>query len=323
MPSITKTVGVVVGLAAVASALPALPKLTPKQTHIYNLAKRQNAAAAALGLADVDILQFALTLEWLEATFYQQGFALFGDDQFRALGLNDVQLADLKGIGSSELTHVGLLQSAIAQAGVQPVQPCEYNFGFTDAAGMVATAAILESVGVSAYLGAAPLVSDGGILGTAGSILTVEARHQSFIRVATGAAASPSPFDTPLGPKAIFSLAAPFITSCPAGSNLVLTAFPTLALVSPAPAAGVSALAAGTVLQFQSDAAAGATHCGFTNSAATGGTAFAPFDAAAGTCALPHNLAGTVYVTLTSAAPITGVLTDDITVAGPTVLNLS
>ncbi|XXH00473.1 hypothetical protein Hte_006818 [Hypoxylon texense] len=322
MPSIMKTAGVLAGLAAVACALPAQPKMTTRQNHIYSLAKRQNAAAAALGLADVDILQFALTLEWLEASFYQQGFAMFADDQFKALGLNDIQLADLKGIGSSEQSHVGLLQSAIAQAGVQPVQPCQYNFGFTDAAGMVATASILESVGISAYLGAAPLVSDTKILSTAASILTIEARHQSFIRIASGVAASPSPFDTPLGPKAVFSLAAPFITSCPGGSNLILTAFPTLTMTSPAPVAGVMALAEGSMLNFQSDAASGAAFCGFTNSAAPGGTAFSPFSAATG-CALPPNLAGTVYVTLTSAAPATGVLTDDITLAGPMVMNLS
>ncbi|KAI0403227.1 ferritin-like domain-containing protein [Xylaria palmicola] len=322
MPSIIKTTGVLAGLAAVASALPSQPKLSTRQNSIYHLAKRQNAAAQALGLQDVDILQFALTLEWLEASFYQQGFAQFPDDQFTALGLTATQLADLKGIGTSEQAHVGLLQSAIAQAGVQPVQPCTYNFGFTDAAGMVATAAVLESVGVSAYLGAAPLVSDGGILSTAASIVTVEARHQSFIRGASGVAVSPSPLDTPLGPKAVFSLAAPFIASCPSGSNLALTAFPALAMTEPAPVAGVMSLVAGTNIKVQSDAASGASFCGFTNSAAPGGTAFTAFDATNG-CALPPNLAGLVYVTLTSDAPATGVLTDEITLAGPMVMQLS
>lgn len=242
-----------------------------------------------------------------------------------ALGLTEQQLVDLKGIGTSEFTHVSVLQSSIAQAGVQPVQPCTYNFGLTDAAGMVATAAILESVGVSAYLGAAPLVSDSSILSTAGSILTIEARHQSFIRVASAVAASPSPFDTPLGPKAVFSLAAPFIESCPEGSNLVLTAFPTLKLTEPADfnAAGVNALAVGTVMKFESsEATAGAKFCGFTNSAAPGGTAFVPFTEAEG-CALPQNLAGVVYLSLTSEEGAAGVITDDITVAGPLVVQLS
>lgn len=57
MPSIIKTTGVLAGLIAAVSALPAQPKLSTRQNSIYELAKRQNAAAAALGLADVDILQ--------------------------------------------------------------------------------------------------------------------------------------------------------------------------------------------------------------------------------------------------------------------------
>lgn len=320
MPSFSKIAGLVAGFAAIASAAPSVPKLTSGQTKMYEMAKRQNAGATALGISDVDILQFALTLEWLENEFYRQGFAKFGDDQFRALGLNDVQLKDLKGIGKSEETHVVTLTSAIAAANVKPVQPCTYNFGFTDAKGMVATAAVLESVGVSAYLGAATLVFDPKILAVAGSILTVEARHQTFIRAASGIVASPSPFDTPLGPKAIFSLAAPFIQSCPEGSNLILQAFPTLALSSPQ-AADVSTLQAGSMLNFQSSAT-GATHCGFTNSGAAGGTAFTPFTAGTG-CALPPNLSGLVYVSLTNSAPKTGVITDAITLAGPTVLQLS
>ena len=57
MPSI-KTIGAVVaGLAALATAMPAVPKLTRNQMKIHQSMKRQNAAAAAAGLTDVDILQ--------------------------------------------------------------------------------------------------------------------------------------------------------------------------------------------------------------------------------------------------------------------------
>ena len=199
------------------------------------------------------------------------------------------------------------------------MQPCTYNFGFTDAAGMVATAGVLENVGVSAYLGAAALVSDGSILTTAGSILTVEARHQTFVRAASKAVPVPQAFDTPLSPKQVFSLAAPFIQSCPEGSNLILTAFPTLTM-----AAGQSAqaVAAGATVQLQSDAAAGATHCAFTTGGIPGGTAFSPFDAQNG-CVVPQGLAGVTYVNLASAGPLNGVLTDDIIVAGPMVMQVS
>jgi hypothetical protein len=184
---------------------------------------------------------------------------------------------------------------------------------------MVATAAVLENVGVSAYLGAAALVSSGSILTTAGSILTIEARHQTFIRAASKSIAVPQAFDTPLSPKQVFSLAAPFIQSCPDGSNLILTAFPTLAM-----AAGQSAqaVAAGATVQLQSDAAAGATQCAFTTGGLPGGTAFTEFRPETG-CVVPQGLAGVTYVNLANAGPLTGVLTDDLIVAGPMVMQVS
>lgn len=319
MPSIIKTAGLAVaGLAAVASALPSQSRFFSRSTY----EKRQAAAApapAAGGLTDVDILQFALTLEHLEAAFYQQGFAKFPASDFQALGATPQQVTDLIGVGASEQAHVVFLQSAIAQAGVKPVQPCTYNFGFTTAAAMLGTASVLESVGISAYLGAAPLVTDKSILSAAGSILTIEARHQTAINIVSQLSASPSAFDAPLGPKEVFSLAAPFIQSCPEGSNLAITAFPALAM---APGTQATALSAGNTLNVQSAQATGAQFCGFTNGQVVGGTAFEPFTAGTG-CVIPQNLAGIVYVTLTNQAPLTGKLTEDMIVAGPMVVNLA
>lgn len=97
-------------------------------------------------------LDSALTLEFLETEFYQQGFAMFPDSDFLALGLTQTDVTNLKSIGQTEQTHVTTLLSAIASAGTQPVAPCTYNFGFKTAADMVAIAAILENVGVSAYV---------------------------------------------------------------------------------------------------------------------------------------------------------------------------
>jgi len=58
MPSMMKTAGAIVaGLATVASALPSVPKFTASQMKFYEYQKRQNAAAAAAGLTDIDILQ--------------------------------------------------------------------------------------------------------------------------------------------------------------------------------------------------------------------------------------------------------------------------
>ena len=213
------------------------------------------------------------------------------------------------------------MQSALAQNGVKPVQPCEYDFAsaLADAETMLATAAILENVGVSAYLGAAPLLSDPAILGVAGSILTVEARHQSSIRVFGQNVAVPQAFDVPLGPRAVFSLAAPFIKSCPEGSNLVLEAFPVL---DQPPKAEVAAKAGG-LLHLASEASGQATHCAFTSGGVLpGGTIFTTYSPENG-CEIPGIVAGVSYVSLTSSDSLEGLLSDNIVVAGPIALTLT
>jgi len=92
----------------------------------------------------------ALTLEHLESAFYQQGFAQFPPSDFMALGLTQEQIDGLVKIGKTEAAHVTALMSAIAGTGATPVSPCTYDFKFIDAKSMVATAKVLEAVGVSA-----------------------------------------------------------------------------------------------------------------------------------------------------------------------------
>ncbi|TVY15799.1 Protein rds1 [Lachnellula arida] len=322
MPSIRKVLGAVaIGMVTFTSALPAKPKLSPFLLKMSNLVERQNPATGLPdGITDTDILQFALTLEFLETAFYTEGFSKFSDADFTALGLQSADITNLKSIGGTEQVHVTTLLSAIAATGAKPVAPCTYNFGLTDAASMVATASILENVGVSAYLGAAPLLKSPAILSVAASIVTIEARHQTFIRVAAKAAAIPSPFDTPLGVRNVFTLAAGFISSCPSGSNLAITAFPALTMAAGAGSA-TAKFSAGQSLALNSTASTGATFCAFTNGGQTGGTAFVPFTN--GACTIPQDLEGLTYVNLANAAPDTGVLTDAITVAGPMVMAAS
>lgn len=258
----------------------------------------------------------ALTLEFLEAQFYQEGFARFPDSDFAALGLSADDIKNLKNIGATEQVHVTTLLSAISGAGIAPVQPCKYDFKVNTAAEMVGTASILEAVGVSAYLGAAPLVASPAILTVAAEIVTVEARHSSLIRILSKVKAVPSAFDTPLGVKNVFTLAAGFITSCPDGSNLKITANPAVTMAS----GSSSTVKADDVLKL-STTASGATFCAFTNGGVPGGTAFTEFKD--GGCIVPQILAGVTYVNLASEGPKTGVLTDAITVAGPMIIDIS
>ena len=140
------------------------------------------------------------------------------------------------------------------------------------------------------YQGAAPLVNSSAVLSLAASILSVEARHQTNIRVASGAQPVPAPFDTALGPRAVFTLAAQFIQSCPQGSNLNIQAFPSIKLTTPN-------VQSNQQLVLQNPAQpTGAMFCAFISQ---GMTQFTPLTN--GACTVAPNLAGEVYMMVTSS----------------------
>jgi hypothetical protein len=115
--------------------------------------------------------------------------------------------------------------------GATPVKEAKYSFPVKDVKSFVALSSVLEGVGVSAYLGAAGAIVEDAFLTAAGAILTVEARHSSYIRAALKQSPFPKPFDTPMNFNSVFSLAAQFITGFAEGdAALPFTAFPPLAI---------------------------------------------------------------------------------------------
>lgn len=214
-----KAAFIVAAFAAVAAASPVA------QTGSF-LKKIRQAAPA---ITDADILNYALTLEHLEDTFYQQGLKNFSESDFAAGGFDSTFYANLKEVSSDEMTHVAFLTAALTKAGATPVAACTYDFGVTNVTNFVMTASILEGVGVSAYLGAAADIMSAAYLTAAGSILTVESRHSSYIRASLSESPFPSPFDVPLTLNEVYTLAAPFIVSCPSSNpTLPVKAFPKL-----------------------------------------------------------------------------------------------
>jgi Ferritin-like domain len=171
---------------------------------------------------DADILNFALNLEYLEAEFYLRaatGSGLSSTDAgtgagtvtggAKITGLTTAQQNVLNEIAYDEQEHVRFLRSALGSAAV-PRPNIDLNAGFTGAVTaanslsstlpaiptafnpfgtfdqFLVGAFVFEDVGVTAYNGAAPLISTAGItagyLAAAAGILAVEAYHAAYVR---------------------------------------------------------------------------------------------------------------------------------------------
>ena len=163
----------------------------------------------------IAILNYALTLEHLEATFYREALATFAPEEFDDTG---TVYGLLTQIGDHETAHVEALSATITDLGGEPVEEATYDFGYTDAASFLVTAAAIENVGVAAYAGAAPSVAvlAPSLVPTALGIHSVEARHASFIGALVNDETTqpfPNAVDAPLTPAEVLDAAGPFFVT--------------------------------------------------------------------------------------------------------------
>ncbi|KAG9017834.1 hypothetical protein FRB93_004645 [Tulasnella sp. JGI-2019a] len=258
-------------------------------------------------ITDIDVLQYALTLEHLENTFYKQALDKFDDAAFKNAGFESTVRERFVEIAQHEQDHVTFLTAAL---GNQATQPCQYSFPYTDVKSFAALSMVLEGVGTSAYLGAAKFLGDKTLLTAAGSILTTEARQASWVSSSV-LHESPwsGPFETPLDFNQVFTLASEMITSCPASNpTLPFKAFPGLKITSTAtPAPGET-----ITLEFTGSGSEGLYFSIF-----TGLDVVSVEITSDAKVTLPANLTGTVYGVVSKTAKN---VTDDVTVAGPVVL---
>jgi len=155
---------------------------------------------------DIDILNYALTLEHLEYAFYRDGL-----EQFSAGDFDDGVYDNLILVRDHEGAHVEALSATITDLGGEPVEEAEYDFGYEDAAGFLEVAAALENTGVSAYDGAASAIENVDLLNAAGQIVAVEARHASYLNLVSGQDPFPEAFEDPLSREEVLDIAGPFI----------------------------------------------------------------------------------------------------------------
>jgi len=177
--------------------------------------------------SDVDMLNYALTLEHLEATFYVQGLQVFSRGDLTGAGFLNGFGGRIRSnvygyfelIRDHELKHVSTLESVIRGLNGTPVPACTYNFqqtAFTSVEQFVSVAQVLENTGVMAYDGAIAHIEAAELLTAGATIATVEARHASYLNLINGDVPFPDAFDTPMAPRAICQLVdQQFIVECP------------------------------------------------------------------------------------------------------------
>jgi Ferritin-like domain len=145
-------------------------------------------AAAGLSANDVGILNYALVLEYLQASFYTEA------EQSGALSGKTAQAA--KVVGATERAHVKAFQKLL---GAKAIKRPLFDFqGVTEAQQpFLKTAVAFEDLAVAAYKGQAPKLQSSAVLAAAVGIHSVEARHAAWVRQLFGITPAVNAFDKP------------------------------------------------------------------------------------------------------------------------------
>ena len=160
-------------------------------------------SSASTGSSDLDIVNYALTLEYLETQFYA--------DVVQSGLFTGKTLSVLKSFGAEEAQHVVALHAAAMRMGKPAAKPMG-KFPLKSASSVAMLAATVENLGAAAYLGQAPDIKSKDVLAAALSIHSIEARHAATLN--TLLKKSPTPdgaFAKPMTMAQVLAAVKPFI----------------------------------------------------------------------------------------------------------------
>lgn len=156
------------------------------------------------GEGDLGIVNYALTLEYLEAAFY--------DDVAKSGLFKGDDLALIKQFGAAEQAHVDALTATAKKLGGKPAAAPKAQFPLDDATSVLELAATVENLGAAAYLGQAAAIEDPEVLAAALSIHSVEGRHAAVLNALVDKPVTPDgAFANPADMQTVLDEVQPFI----------------------------------------------------------------------------------------------------------------
>jgi rubrerythrin len=162
------------------------------------------STAASSSMGDVGILNYALTLEYLETAFYSKVVAS---------GFFKGKVGDLiKTFGAQEASHVAALKAAVTKLGGTPAEEPKSKFPITSATQVAELAYTVENLGASAYLGQAAKIQSPEVLASALAIHSVEARHAATLGTLVKKSVTPQgAFAVPADMSTVLAAVKPFL----------------------------------------------------------------------------------------------------------------
>jgi rubrerythrin len=163
-----------------------------------------SSETAQFGKGDVGILNYALTLEYLETAFYR--------DVVKSGLFKGAELKTIRRFGEEEAEHVEALTAAVKQLGGKPAPEPAAEFPLEDAKSVLELAGSVENLGAAAYLGQAANIESPEVLASALAIHSVEGRHAAVLNTLLGEAITPDgAFAKPADVKTVLGSVEPFL----------------------------------------------------------------------------------------------------------------